>query len=343
MKTLPLLVLLVAASATLAPAALASSSEDREFRFTYSVVIGPFPEGSGPVHVFVPLPRDDENQDVLEREIRTSIPGVVDREGAHGNAFWHGSVPEPGGRPITVVVESLVRRVPIDRTGLDEATSAGLTRSLRRQHARFLAGSARVAVNDPVLEPIQREVRRLASPKEPARYTRAIYDWVVDHVEYKKVGEGWGNGDTFWACSERSGNCTDFHSLFISLARSAGIPARFEMGFPVPEDRAGGSIKGYHCWTQFFLAGIGWVPIDASEAFKHPERREEFYGGQPADRVLFTIGRDLELGPGHESGPLNYFIYPHVEVGGRLYEGEVKTQFSFEETRGAASSGTWGE
>ncbi len=340
MKTPHLLGLLVAAAATLAPIAFAASPEDREFRFTYEVTIGPIPEGEGPVHVFVPLAREDENQDVLRRQFWTSMPGVVDRERAHGNAFWHGSLPESDGKAISVVVETLIRRVPIDRTGLDEARPAGLTRSLRRQHARYLTSSARVAVNDPVLEPIQRELRRVTSPKEPAGYSRAIYDWVVDHVEYKKVGEGWGNGDTFWACSELSGNCTDFHSLFISLARSAGIPARFEMGFPVPEDRAGGSIKGYHCWTQFFLAGIGWVPIDASEAFKHPERREEFYGGQPADRVLFTIGRDLELGSGHESGPLNYFIYPHVEVGGRLYEGEVTTKFSFEEIRGAASSGT---
>jgi transglutaminase-like putative cysteine protease len=320
----------------------AEALRDREIRFTYEVSIGPIPAGKGPVHVFVPLPREDENQDLLEREIRSSIPGVVGRERAHGNGFWHGSVAESDGKPITVTVESLVRRVPVDRSGLEEANSRGLSRSQRRQHARYLGASSRVVVDDPILAPIQRELRRLANPQNPARYSRAIYDWVVDNLEYEKVGEGWGNGDTFWACSERSGNCTDFRSLFISLARSARIPARFEMGFPVPEDRAGGEIGGYHCWTQFFLAGTGWVPIDASEAFKHPERREELYGGQSADRVLFTIGRDLELGPGHESGPLNDFIYPHVELGGHLYEGPAGRSFSFEGIRGAASSGSWG-
>jgi transglutaminase-like putative cysteine protease len=78
----------------------------------------------------------------------------------------------------------------------------------------------------------------------PAERARAIYDWVVENVEYKKVGTGWGNGDTFWACSERYGNCTDFHALFISLARTEGIPARFEMGFPVPDSRPSGEIGG---------------------------------------------------------------------------------------------------
>ncbi|MGH7431515.1 MAG: hypothetical protein ACREI5_06800, partial [Candidatus Methylomirabilales bacterium] len=49
-----------------------------------------------------------------------------------------------------------------------------------------------------------------------------------------------------------------------------------------------------------------------------------------ADRIQFTIGRDLELGEGHTTGPLNYFIYPHVEVVGRQFEG-AKTSFRYAE------------
>ena len=139
------------------------------------------------------------------------------------------------------------------------------------------------------------------------------------------MGTGWGNGDAFWACSERYGNCTDFHSLFNALARSSGIPSRFEIGFSIPENHGRGSVGGYHCCAQFYLPGVGWVPVDASEAFKHPERREEFYGGQGADRIRFTTGRDLELGPAQKSGPLNYFIYPHVELAGEMWKGPIPT------------------
>lgn len=46
-----------------------------------------------------------------------------------------------------------------------------------------------------------------------------------------------------------------------ALARSEGIPARFEIGFPVPLERPAGDIGGYHCWVQFYLPGRGWVPI----------------------------------------------------------------------------------
>ena len=123
-------------------------------------------------------------------------------------------------------------------------------------------------MDHPILAPIRAEIREVAQSDDPARLARTIYDWVVDNVEYKKVGSGWGNGDTFWACSERYGNCTDFHSLFNSLARTEGIPARFEIGFPIPTDRESGKLKGYHCWTQYSLPDTGWVPIDASEAAK---------------------------------------------------------------------------
>ena len=156
---------------------------------------------------------------------------------------------------------------------------------------------------------------------------------MVDNVEYKKVGSGWGNGDTFWACNERYGNCTDFHALFISLARSEGIPARFEIGFPVPADRDQGKIGGYHCWVQLYLPETGWFPIDASEAFKQPEKRELFYGTHPADRIHFTTGRDLRLGDAHRDGALNYFVYPYLEADGRKRDVAVETRFRYEESR----------
>ncbi len=81
----------------------------------------------------------------------------------------------------------------------------------------------------------------------------------------------------------------------------------------------------------FYLPETGWLPIDASEAFKHPEKRELFFGTNPANRIHFTTGRDLRLGEDHRDRPLNYFIYPHVEVDGRRYEGPVENTFSYED------------
>ncbi|MFY9949065.1 MAG: transglutaminase-like domain-containing protein, partial [Candidatus Sulfotelmatobacter sp.] len=100
---------------------------------------------------------------------------------------------------------------------------------------------------------------------------RAIYDYVFTTMRYDKTGTGWGHGDVLYACDAKKGNCTDFHSLFIAMARSQGIPARFEIGFPLPSDQHSAEIAGYHCWSDFYIDGNGWIPVDISEAWKHPE------------------------------------------------------------------------
>lgn len=337
MNSRPLLACALLAFATALPSV---AEPTRAIRFTYEVEIGPLTGSSEPAHIFVPLAQSDVHQRVLSRKVTASISGVESREEEHGNTFWHGEFANPEGETAHVLVEYVVERRPYRKEGLASADrGAVLSPEEKRRALPYLDGDRLVPVNHTVLDPALAEIRIQASVDDKAQTARAIYNWLVDNLEYKKVGTGWGNGDAFWACSERYGNCTDFHSLFNSLARSSGIPARFEIGFPIPEERGRGSIEGYHCWAQFFLPRVGWVPVDASEAFKHPDRRNEFYGGQGADRIRFTTGRDLELGPHHTSGPLNYFIYPHIEQGGKEWKGPMQKKFTYEDVTEDALGG----
>jgi transglutaminase-like putative cysteine protease len=303
----------------------AAAEPGRRFVFDYESVIGPLPETGEAVHLFVPVPQDAPHQKVRSRSIEFALAGEFLREEAHGNLVWHAHT-SARGQTLTLRASFEVER-SAHRTRPEPGPE--LSAAEREALAPFLEPDARVVVGHPVLDPILAEIRPRYGGGSPAERARAIYDWVVDNVEYKKVGTGWGNGDTFWACSERYGNCTDFHALFISLARTEGIPARFEMGFPVPDSRPSGEIGGYHCWVQFYVPEAGWVPIDASEAFKHPEQRELFFGTHPADRIRFTVGRDLRLGPAHRGGPLNYLVYPYVEVGDVPFEGPITRRFGY--------------
>jgi transglutaminase-like putative cysteine protease len=316
------------------------AAESRVFEFSYQASIGPVEAGRGPIHLFVPLAIENQQQRIVSERIEASIPGEIEREERYGNRFWHGQAESSDGFALTVSVKTVVERRILQREL--PLASVGINGERREEFSEFLGSNSRVVVGHPVLEPIRAEVRERSTGDDPAALSRAIYDWVVDNVEYKKVGSGWGNGDTFWACNERYGNCTDFHALFISLARTEGIPARFEIGFPVPDDRDQGNIAGYHCWVEFYLPETGWFPIDASEAFKHPEKRELFYGTHPADRIHFTTGRDLQLGAAHRGKPLNYFVYPYVEVGGEAWSGPIEKSFAFTEKSSAEALGEIG-
>jgi len=159
-----------------------------------------------------------------------------------------------------------------------------------------------------------------------------LYDRVDDHLCYDKSKPGFGHGDVLWACDSRSGNCTDFHSLFISLSRSQGLPAKFEIGFPLPDQRGAGEIAGYHCWALYHVDGHGWIPTDISEADRHPELKEYYFGNLTENRVQFTVGRDLVLVPKQAGEPLNYFIYPHIEVNDEAWPDEkAERRFAFED------------
>jgi len=55
--------------------------------------------------------------------------------------------------------------------------------------------------------------------------------------------------------------------------------------------------------------------VDISEAWKHPERSDYYFGRLDANRVLVATGRELRL-PGMTGKPLNYFDRPYIEADG---------------------------
>jgi transglutaminase-like putative cysteine protease len=135
-----------------------------------------------------------------------------------------------------------------------------------------------------------------------------------------------------WACDSKLGNCTDFHSPFIGMLRADGIPARFDIGFPLPESKDEGDIAGYRCWAEFYASKTGWIPVGISEAWKAKEKGNYFLGSIDANRVPFSTDRDIALSPRQDGPALNYFVYSYVEVDGKPYD-NIDKQFSFEEVR----------
>jgi len=121
-----------------------------------------------------------------------------------------------------------------------------------------------------------------------------------------------GNGNAIYACDIGVGNCTDYHSYFISLDRTMGIPTRFHMGFSIPLDESG-KVRGYHCWADYIIKGKGWFPVDISEADKDPNKKDYYFGTIDNNRIDMIIGRDFIL-EGYDQGPINLFIYPIMEI-----------------------------
>ena len=301
------------------------AQEARHFTFHYGFTVKNVPQGQN-VRVWMPAAHTDDFQEVKIVSAKGDLPLKKTRESKYGNEIYYADTNKAAQSELHFeVVYDVVRH---ERLVLGRNIPRLSTVKLKeKEEKRDLAADTLVPVSGLPAELAAKVTQGKTTQLEKAR---AIYDYVFTTMRYDKTGTGWGRGDALYACDAKKGNCTDFHSLFMAMARSERIPARFEIGFPLPPDKHSGEIAGYHCWSDFFEPEHGWVPVDISEAWKHQEKRDYFFGAHDDNRIEFSMGRDLKLSPAQAGELLNYFVYPYVEVAGKKFE-NVSLAFSFED------------
>jgi transglutaminase-like putative cysteine protease len=289
----------------------------RTFTATYVGTIAPLPEGAKRAEVWIPLPSNGTYQTVSDVKVVAPFPTTMHKD-ATGNAMAHGVIENP---PAFADREFEVRATyTITRA---EAVSPELSVALASSSKTPEGLGEYLKPNK--LVPLTPRVRYLAAQlsagrTDPVAKARAFYDYLVDNGTYDKTTPGWGKGDSERFCDVKKGNCTDFHSAFMALARSERIPVRFFIGFPLKPEKEG-TVPGYHCWAEFWAPNLGWIPVDASDAAKtkEPAKKAYLFGNLDPDRFDITTGRDLTLSPAQKGGPVNFFIYPYVEVDGKVF------------------------
>ncbi|MGZ4974599.1 MAG: transglutaminase-like domain-containing protein [Limisphaerales bacterium] len=278
------------------------------FQFIYEVTL---PKENGLTKVWLPVAKSDAFQQVKIESV--SLPGCAQiiEDSANGNKVEF----------ISCTNCDVHRKLRVSY--LVQRNEKSAYKSAEKDLSRFLQPDRLVPLTARFKQIAQGATQGMDS--DLAR-GRALYDHVLTRMKYDKSGTGWGRGDAVYACDARTGNCTDFHSYFIALARSIGLPARFAIGVSIPADQSGGTVEGYHCWAEF-LANGKWFPVDISEASKHRELADYYFGHQPANRFELSVGRDLVVDPAPASGPINFLVYPLVEVDGKPVK--VETKFTF--------------
>ncbi len=200
-------------------------------------------------------------------------------------------------------------------------------------------------------EPIPVEIKRYIEPEPPylvldgkiaeiakkitrgkktiLQKARAVYDWTVENTYRDPKVRGCGLGIAEKVLARRGGKCADISSVFVALARAAGVPAREVFGLRLGKKSQQDMTKGHHCWAEFYLPGTGWVPVDPADVrkimlikkltLKEAEPYREYYFGRVDQYriVLERGGRSINLVPEQKGCVLNYFMYPYAEVDGK--------------------------
>jgi transglutaminase-like putative cysteine protease len=74
------------------------------------------------------------------------------------------------------------------------------------------------------------------------------------------------------AFNARAGVCQDISQIFIALARSFGIPARYAGGYLAAINYAQSHQEAGHAWAEAYIEGLGWVGFDPANGICVTER-----------------------------------------------------------------------
>lgn len=352
-------------TAMLSPLAVAVAQQSHltqthtyELTQTYDIVA---PQGStGETKLWVPLPSNTEYQEVKSLEFNGNYQqAYITENNQYGAktlfATWDKDA-QKRDLKVTLVVQTKDRE-PMAQKALDgyvppEKIVYGV------DVQPYLKGTEHIKIDGIVKEYADKIV---GGEKNPLKQAELIHQWIVANMERDNSVLGCGDGDVekIFTSGKLSGKCTDINSVFVALARAAGIPARevfgLRLGQPIKMNEysktafgkgENGIAKvsgGQHCRAEFYLAGFGWVPVDSADVAKM--RLEEkksvddaatkavskyLFGNWEMNWMGFNHARDFDLYPQPELAPINNFGYPYAEVGGDPLNSYDPKSFKYE-------------
>ena len=304
------------------------------------------PEGAQRLRVWVALPQDnDPSQQVRDLKIEAPYAYRIERD-SEGSRVLYLEAANPKDKELTIVETFGLTRREI-RDQVDASKARPLTDADRARFAKYLEANKHVVIDNEIKK-LTDEI--VGSETNPVLAARKLYDWVLENVEYwvkdPKNKKASPVGSTSYCLTFRTGNCTDFESLWASLARARGIPTQIVYGsFLKPDLRAQDQDQSYHCWAEFYAPGLGWVHHDVAVADLYhgdfpvnadnerllrltvadgvfgndPAKVNYYFGNLDERRVVWSRNRDLTLTPRQDGEPVNALPKAYVEVDGKVH------------------------
>lgn len=303
-----------AAPSTLpSPKAPLTFENPKKYSITYTVTINNTAFSPSDIRLYLPLPAEWESQRNLKIGEISPKPESQETEKSSGNSMLYWRLK---GTPKKNATAEFVLHFDLTayetNTNIDPASVLPYKQdSAEVQH--FTRPEKYIESDDPTIIGLADTLTK--DQTNPYLMAKAYYDYIIDHVTYKLLGQGL-NGAKY-LLDHKNGECGDYSALFIALCRAKGIPARPIVGY--------WAISGKdqtHVWAEFFLEGIGWIPVDATIGQQSSEKRQYYFGNMDNQRVILSKGYNTPLVPQGPDG----FVAPILQVPMWWYWGSGDTQ-----------------
>ncbi|MGA7220517.1 MAG: transglutaminase-like domain-containing protein, partial [Candidatus Sulfotelmatobacter sp.] len=224
------------------------------------------PKGAKTVRIWFAVPQEDGYSVIRNFNVATDYAVQFDRD-SWGNRVGYVDIQNPTVEHVVLNEEFDITRTEV-RNSIDASQTRPLTDKERVALAAYLQPKTYIVVND--------DIRKLAmsitgGETNPVLAAHKLYEWTYKNVNYWVKDpdhlKASPVGSSDYCLRTKTGNCTDFHSLFASLAIASDIPVRMVYGSLLKPTLNGMEVDAsYHCWIQFFAPRLGWIPLDASLA-----------------------------------------------------------------------------
>ncbi|HYC78796.1 MAG TPA: transglutaminase domain-containing protein [Planctomycetota bacterium] len=188
------------------------------------------------------------------------------------------------------------RRHRVDRRGLLPLTA--IPGPVAR---RYLRDGERYGLHDARLRDVAARAR--AEATDALDLAWRLNEAVRARLAYKRDGR-WDPAPKVWETGE--GSCSEYHFVFAALCRLAGLPCRFvgATAFRAAEETEEYVDTVYHRWSEVWLPGYGWFPVDVSRNDAEDGEKINAAFGRTSRRLLV-----LSVGDGgdHELLGWSYF------------------------------------
>lgn len=91
-----------------------------------------------------------------------------------------------------------------------------------------------------------------------ADYSRTNIEYELDSLTVE------ASQKSSWVLENKKGVCDELTSLFISMVRSLGIPAKFISGISYSNIESFENPWQAHGWAEVYFPGVGWLPFDVT-------------------------------------------------------------------------------
>lgn len=250
----------------------------KKFNIEYSATIkSPFIDN--PLKLWLAKPSDTEYQKI--NRFISSVKPTKTYTDKQGNKILYFNLKKNQKVKLDVNITATLTK--------NQATTTSLTPQKRKQYLKnekFLEQTLQIK------KLTQETIKNATTDSEKVR---AVFNFIVNNFKYcypvKKRGVKNLN------LKKLRGDCGEYSSLFVTMCRVAGIPARNQTGFVIFEKQK--TIQE-HSWSSAYLPNQGWLPFDTQYAAIEKtklNRSKKYFGKSPEFKIVFTKGFNIPLKP----------------------------------------------